>query len=201
MGIVERKERQRRAVGEGILAAAREIASGEGWRSVTIRKIAGRIEYSPPVIYEHFGSKDEILLELMRMGYAEQLEAVEAAARAASGPKEALLGMARAWLDFAVGAPDLYQVMYSLGGAALPAAAAQEEGLKIADAVGKVIEAILRRHGREPDDILGKVTLLWATMHGLVALLMAGRIAGGREEAARLVEEAARDALVAWRSG
>ncbi len=80
----------------GILAAARKIASGEGWRSVTIRKIAGRIEYSPPVIYEHFEVKDEILLELMRMGYAEQLEAVEAAARAASGPKEALLGMARA---------------------------------------------------------------------------------------------------------
>ena len=201
MGIVERKERQRRAVGEGILAAAREIAAGEGWTAVTIRKIAAQIEYSPPTIYEYFESKEAILLELMRRGYAEQRAAIECAVQVADGPEDALFGIGRAYLDFAVGAPDLYQVMYSLGGAALPAAAAQEEGLKIADAVGKVIEAILRRHGREPDDILGKVTLLWATMHGLVALLMAGRIAGGREEAARLVEEAARDALVAWRSG
>jgi AcrR family transcriptional regulator len=182
----------------GILAAAREIASGEGWRSVTIRKIAGRIEYSPPVIYEHFGSKDEILLELMRMGYAEQLEAVEAAARAASGPKEALLGMARAWLDFAFRAPDLYQVMYGLGGAPFSAAETRKEGEKIADPVAKVIEQIPRRNNK---DVEGKVTLLWATLHGLVALTMVGRIPGGQKEARRLAEQATRDYLAAWQDG
>ncbi|MDP9375203.1 MAG: TetR/AcrR family transcriptional regulator [Chloroflexota bacterium] len=201
VSIKERKERQRRAVGEGILAAAREIAAEEGWPAVTIRKIAARIEYSPPAIYEYFDSKEAILLALMRRGYAEQLAAVERAVRAADGPEGALLGIGRAYLDFAVDAPDLYQVMYNLGGASLPAAEARKEGVRIGDVVGTVIEAILRQHGREPDDIEGKVTLLWGTMHGLAALLMAGRIAGGREEVARLAEQAAHDALVAWRGG
>ena len=91
MGIKERRQRQRQQLREGILAAAREIASEEGWRAVTIRKIAAIIEYSPPVIYEYFDSKDEILLELMRQGYAEQLEAVERARRAAENPEEALI--------------------------------------------------------------------------------------------------------------
>jgi AcrR family transcriptional regulator len=96
LGIKERRQRQRQELKGGILAAARGIASSEGWQAVTIRKIAALIEYSPPVIYEYFGSKEEILLEVMRTGYAEQLRAVEAAAGAADGFEEALLAMGRA---------------------------------------------------------------------------------------------------------
>lgn len=43
--------------------------------------------------------KDDILLELMRLGYVEQ---IKAAGRVASGPEEVLLGVVRAWRDFAL---------------------------------------------------------------------------------------------------
>ena len=198
MGIKERRQRERQQLRGGILAAAREIASAEGWRAVTIRKIAGIIEYSPPVIYEYFDSKDEILLELVRMGYAEQLEAVEAAGRAASGPEEALLGMGRAWLDFAFRSPDLYQVMYGLGGVSFPVTELRKEGEKIAEPIGDAIQEILQENGREVEDVWGKVTMLWGTVHGLVSLAMAGRIVGGDEEARRLADRAVRDYLSAW---
>jgi AcrR family transcriptional regulator len=199
LGIKERRRRQREELRGGILAAAREIASAEGWQAVTIRKIAGLIEYSPPVIYEYFGSKDEILLELVRMGYAEQLEAVEAAGRAATGPEEALLGMCRAWLDSAFRSPDLYQVMYGLGGVSFPVAELQREGEKIGDAMGKTIEEILRKNGKEIEDVGGKVATLWAIGHGFAALTMAGRIPGGQQEARRLTEHAANDLILAWK--
>ncbi len=198
MGIKERRQRQRQELRGGILAAAREIASAEGWRSVTIRKIAAIIEYSPPVIYEYFDSKGEILLELVRQGYAEQLEAVERAKEAASGPEEALLGVGRAWLDFALSSPDLYQVMYGLGGVSFPVTELQKEGEKIAEAIGDVIEEVLKENGKEVEDVWDKVTLLWGTAHGLVSLAMAGRIVGGFEEAGRLGNQAARDYLSAW---
>ena len=198
MGIKERRQRQRQELRGGILAAAREIASAEGWRSVTIRKIAAIIEYSPPVIYEYFDSKGKILLELVRQGYAEQLEAVERAKEAASGPEEALLGVGRAWLDFALSSPDLYQVMYGLGGVSFPVTELQKEGEKIAEAIGDVIEEVLKENGKEVEDVWDKVTLLWGTAHGLVSLAMAGRIVGGFEEAGRLGNQAARDYLSAW---
>ena len=201
MGIKERKERQKQELRAGILAAAREIASEEGWQAVTIRKIAALIEYSPPVIYEYFGSKQEILLELMRTGYAEQLEAVEAAGRAASTPEEALLVMGRAWLGFAFRSSDLYQVMYGLGGVSFPVTELRKEGERIAEAIGEVIEESLKENGKEVEDVWGKVTLLWGTVHGLVSLAMAGRIVGGDEEAQRLVDQAVRDYLVAWCGG
>ncbi|MBA4117155.1 MAG: TetR/AcrR family transcriptional regulator [Rubrobacter sp.] len=201
MGIKERKQRQRQELKSGILAAAREIASEEGWKAVTIRKIAALIEYSPPVIYEYFDSKDEILLDLMRTGYAEQLEAIESTVRAAKDPEEALLGIGRAWMDFAFRSPDLYQVMYGLGSVPFSAAETSKEGEKIADSVGGVVEGILRNSGGKTDDVGGKVVLLWATVHGLAALAMVGRIPGGQQEARRLAEQAASDLLAAWKGG
>ena len=198
MGIKERRQRQRQELRAGILAAAREIASSEGWQAVTIRKIAALIEYSPPVIYEYFGSKEEILLEVMRTGYAEQLRAVEAAAGAAVGPEEALLAMGRAWLDSAFRSPDLYQVMYGLGGVSFPVAELEKGGEKIAETIAEVLAEVLVKNGKETEDVWAKVTLAWGTLHGLVSLAMAGRLPGGNEEAERLAHRAVRDFLKAW---
>ena len=198
MGIKERKQRQRETLRSGILAAAREIASAEGWQAVTIRKIAARVEYSPPVIYEYFDSKDDLLLELVRMGYARQLEAIEKARDATEEPAQALLEMSRAWCRFAFDSPDLYQVMYGLGGVSFPVAELRREGEKIAGATAEVLEEIFVKDGKGAEDVWGKVTLAWGTLHGLVALTMAGRIPGGIEQTERLVDQAVHDYLRAW---
>ena len=184
-----------------ILAAAREIASSKDWQSVTIRKIAERIEYSAPMIYGYFDSKEDLLLELIRMGYAEQLEAVESAQEASNEPEENLLGMTRAWWRFALEAPDLYQVMYGLGGVSFPVTELRKEGEKISDALGEVIEEIFIKNNKIPVDIGGKVALLWSTAHGLISLNMAGRIVGGNKETGRLLDQASHDYLSAWTTG
>ena len=198
MGIRERRQRQRQELRSGILAAAREIANNEGWGAVTIRRIAERIEYSPPVLYEYFDSKEDLLLELVRMGYAEQLGAVESARDASDDSEEALLGMTRAWCRFAFDSPDLYQVMYGLGGVSFPVPELRKEGEKIAEAMERAIEEVLKKYGKDNTSVREKVVLGWGTLHGLVALAMAGRVAGG-EEVERLVDLAMRDYLAAWK--
>jgi AcrR family transcriptional regulator len=200
LGIRERRQRQRQQMRSGILAAAREIATTEGWGAVTIRAIAERIEYSPPVLYEYFDSKDDLLLELVRMGYAGQLEAVEFARDASDDPEEALLAMARAWCRFAFDSPDLYQVMYGLGGVSFHVPELQKEGEKIAEVMERTVVEVLKKHGKDASDIREKVVLGWGTLHGLVALAMVGRISGGAEEVERLVVLAVRDYLTAWKA-
>src|ERR671929_1893441 len=69
MGIKERQERDREAVRRGILDAARELFVNEGYRNVSIRKIAERIEYSPAAIYSYFPSKDDIFFALAEEGF------------------------------------------------------------------------------------------------------------------------------------
>src|SRR6185295_7417962 len=88
MGIKERHERDREAVSRAILDAARELFVTEGYRNVSIRKIAERIEYSPAAIYGYFSSKDDLFFALAEEGFrllgdpenpaaAKRLEALE----------------------------------------------------------------------------------------------------------------------------
>ena len=63
MGIAERRLRQKEEVRSRILATAWQMVKDDGWQSVSIRKIADAIEYSVPVIYDHFESKEAILME------------------------------------------------------------------------------------------------------------------------------------------
>ena len=69
MGTKERHEREREAVRQLILDAARELFVREGFDNVSIRKIAERIEYSPAAIYGYFPSKDDIFFSLAEHGF------------------------------------------------------------------------------------------------------------------------------------
>ncbi len=69
MGVKQRQEREREAVSRAILDAARDLFVVEGYRNVSIRKIAERIEYSPAAIYGYFPSKDDIFYALAEEGF------------------------------------------------------------------------------------------------------------------------------------
>ena len=116
MGTKERRDRERQELRQAILMASRDIAAREGWQSVSIRKVAERIEYSPPTIYEHFASKEAMLLELMREGFRLLMERRAGRRAAPPRPEARMMAVARAYWEFAWDYPELYQVMHGLGG-------------------------------------------------------------------------------------
>jgi AcrR family transcriptional regulator len=69
MGVKERQERDREAVRRKILDAARELFVSEGYRNVSVRKVAERIEYSPAALYSYFPSKDDLFFALAEEGF------------------------------------------------------------------------------------------------------------------------------------
>jgi AcrR family transcriptional regulator len=202
MGIKERRDRERQELKQAILDAARKIAAHEGWQAVTIRKVADRIEYSPPTIYEHFANKEAILLDLMREGFRLLLASIQATAGV--GPTNRMIGIGRAYWEFAQAYPELYQVMHGLGGVpfCLDETAAELHGrMPEAKAVFQATVDVVRELPGLADagenDLDETVHVVWATLHGLVALTMAGRIEGGQDQASRLVDRAMRDFLAA----
>jgi len=215
MGTKERRDRERQELRQAILMASREIAAREGWQSVSIRKVAERIEYSPPTIYEHFTSKEALLRELMREGFRLLMERVRAGNSTAASPEARIMAIALAYWDFAWDYPELYQVMHGLGGVPFCFDAAIEEAesapnLPSSDQFppeAKVvfqftmdaIKELADGGERDCDEREALVHILWATLHGLVALTMAGRIDGGRVQAAGLVQRAVRAFLAAQR--
>ena len=117
MGIVERRERLKIQVRSDIIKTAKEIARESGWTAVSIRKIAEVIEYSPPILYEYFDSKDK-LLEAIRMEGFDilQLEFVKIKGHFSNSQKQLIEVAQRIW-NFAIENPEVFQVMFNLEGA------------------------------------------------------------------------------------
>ena len=69
MDVKERQQQEREAITRSILDAARTLFVAEGYRNVSIRKIAERVGYSPAAIYSYFDSKDDIFLALAEEGF------------------------------------------------------------------------------------------------------------------------------------
>src|SRR5664279_3847742 len=44
-----------------ILGASIDIVKSEGWQALSMRRIAEKIEYTAPIIYEYFANKEAIL--------------------------------------------------------------------------------------------------------------------------------------------
>ncbi len=74
MGIRERKKRESEDLRQKIMTAAAEILAEDGYKGLSVRKIAARIEYSPALIYHYFQDKSEIVSRIVAEGYGRILE-------------------------------------------------------------------------------------------------------------------------------
>jgi AcrR family transcriptional regulator len=197
-----RRERERADARESILSAARDVARRDGWEAVTMRRLADEIEYSANFAYRYFTGRDDILGALVRGGFA-RLRDTMATAAAQAGPDPvgasaagtsgtaaaAVRGAAHAYLDFALAEPDLYQLMYGLGGVRVPARDTWDEG----QAVGDLLTGLLTAAGdTQPER---QVLRLWATAHGLIALRVVGRVGVDGDGLHALLEGALTDCL------
>jgi len=84
-----------------ILGASLEIVKEEGWSALSMRKIADKIDYTAPIIYEYFNNKDAILKELTRIGYIKLANEIEEARDKFTDPAEQLEAMWMAYWNFA----------------------------------------------------------------------------------------------------
>ncbi len=196
MGIKQRRERERQATQQAILQAALTIASEEGWQAVTIRRVAERIEYSPSAIYKYFEEKEAILHALLLQGFQQMLAALEYIAAQERNPRERLLQITIAYWDFVWHHTTLYQLMFDLKGTYHEIKEAKAAFLLVRTAIEEWSQA----NGIIIADLDAAVDILWATMHGLVALTMAHHIYGGSTRAKELLAQAVSDLLLAWKT-
>jgi AcrR family transcriptional regulator len=197
MGRKERKVHFQHEIRQEILDAARAIALVEGWRNVTMRKIAEKIEYSHAALYEYFENKDVLLLELLHEGFRLLTHELQVARGQGNDAEQGLRLMLWTYWDFAWRYPELYRVMNGLDGVSFNADEAQIEGQKVGDVYGLALKEMCIQHGKGVNDdyVDTQVHLLWSCGHGIISLAMAKRISGGQERARALYTEAVEDAL------
>jgi AcrR family transcriptional regulator len=191
----QRREREREAARHVIVAAARDLGRTEGWDAVTMRRLADKIEYSSNFAYRYFGGRDDILLAVVRDGFARLRDTMTAAVDTLPGgreqpnPADAVLAAAHAYIDFALAEPELYQLMYGLGGVRVATADTFVDG----QAVGDVLIDLLTEAG--DTNAIDHVLQMWATVHGLIALLAVGRLDVDIAQLRALADSAINDVL------
>ena len=170
MGIAERKERQRKEVRDSILQSAWQLVNEEGWQNLSIRKIADAIEYSVPVVYDHFENKEAILSEFNHKGFKLLGDQLSEAKKSATVPAEQLKAIAIAYWDFAFNNKEFYQLMYGLG---MPTCESLNSVPELTAFIGVIygtIDELIRVGNKENENTWLKVHSFWSMIHGLVSI-------------------------------
>jgi AcrR family transcriptional regulator len=179
MGVQDRRARQKQLLRQQILDAARELLVREGYDSLSMRRVAERIDYSPTAIYLHFKDKQELVFSLCEETFAKLVRELEGLAREFPDPMVRLRKGMERYIRFGLKNPNHYipafvlppppdleakrlESMHSAESNAMRALAT------LRDAIADGVKA--KKLRKVDPDIAARAA--WASIHGITALLI-----------------------------
>jgi len=175
MGIKERRLREKEEVRSTILTAGWRLVKEEGWESLSIRKIADAIEYSIPVIYDHFENKEAILEEFGKEGFKVLTKKLKKAKEKHQRPADQLKAIAEAYWDFAMKNTEHYQLMYGVGMACCEGEHCMSEQTEFRELIAEPISELISKGKHPQANPCLKYHTFWSIMHGLISIRMTNR--------------------------
>lgn len=159
--------------------AATGLFASHGYRGVTLRSVASELGVSPMTPYRYFENKEELFAMVRTEAFRRFADAQGDASRAARGPAEALQALGAAYVQFALREPDAYHIMFELRQA--PAGTYPElerEQARAFSYLHRAVEAVIDA-GLMDGEPLHQAHFLWARVHGLISLHLAGKLGMG----------------------
>jgi AcrR family transcriptional regulator len=158
---------------EQILHVALDLFGAHGIEHVTTRQIAQAVGISQPSLYAHFRSLDEIAVELCCRAFDLLYDRARAAADGTTDAERRLYDIGREYIRFGLEHSAAYRVAFMIeptNQTAEQKARALAAGHR---AFGVLLDACAA--ARESDDATTHALAqsMWASVHGLVALLLA----------------------------
>lgn len=158
------------------MACALDVVREEGVAALALRALAGRAGTSTTAVYALFGSKEALQRAVLVAGFAEFTEAQDAAP-VVDDPVTDIAGLGAIYVQWAIDHPRLYEAMYGDALAGLPAspelqAARTRSMARVTAAVRRGLATGVFRSASETTI----VTSLWAQVHGLSSLTIAGHL-------------------------
>lgn len=150
-----------------VLDSAVTFVNTEGFETLTLGKLARRLNVKPPSLYNHVDGLEGLRRDLMLRSYQLLGQDLQKAAVGKSG-KAALLSIARAYRRFALAQPGLFT-------ATLKTVEDEDETLKVAGyEVLETILTVLKGFDLSGDNALHATRALRAALTGFVVLELQG---------------------------
>ncbi|MFZ6013478.1 MAG: TetR/AcrR family transcriptional regulator [Bacteroidota bacterium] len=96
---------------QDILDAALSIVREEGHRSLSLRRLADNIEFSPTAVYLYFKNKEALLVSLAKLGYQHLNTSIDRNCHSITDPRNKLKEMLTTYWHFATHEKELYLLM------------------------------------------------------------------------------------------
>jgi AcrR family transcriptional regulator len=185
-----------------ILEQARHLLVADGYADLSMRKIAGAVGCSATSIYLHFENKDALVHALIDDGFERLNARLHEAAGLYDEAGARLEALARAYVDFGISNPEYYEVMFQLHPARMARypAEAYRRARRNLELLGQAVAEGNAAGTFAAQDPELAAHVLWASMHGVVSLLLAQRV-DVRLDLDILVNTAIRHALDGFRNG
>jgi AcrR family transcriptional regulator len=178
MGIVARKEQQKKEIRQLILDHSMKLFVEEGFSHVSMRKIAERIQYSPTTLYLYFKDKNEILFHCCESGFKLMLTA-NISLSLISNPIDRLHQMGKNYLQFGLEYPEFYDLMF-IQEAPMDRLIQMGEGWSSGDQSLNALKIIIQDGMDQGLIVPAKVETVamavWSMVHGLVSLAIRKRL-------------------------
>ncbi len=175
-GPKQRREREKEALRQVILDAARELFAKEGYENVSMRRIAEKIEYSPTTIYLYFEDKASLLFAICEETFAKLAKRMATLAKASDDPVESLRRGCRAYVDFGLKYPNHYRITFinhpDLHLGAEHYLRKGSMGLKCYETLRAGVAECIRQKRFRVEDVEAVTQTFWAGGHGITSLLI-----------------------------
>lgn len=186
-----RSEEGKRQVRRAMMAAAGELLLEKGYAGFSLREVARRAGYTPGNVYLYFKDKNDLLYQAIESGFYDFGERLERAAVTTAAPLERVLALGRAYVEFGLEHPVLYELMFVQRTDYLFAEGRPVPGLDKLEHLGRAVEEAMTAGAIREGDVLSLTDALWAATHGVVSLSLAMPFID-KERSSRMAEAAFR---------
>lgn len=206
MSVAERKAREKQEMKKLILEAAQHMFAEEGYANVSIRRIAEKIEYSPATIYLYYKDKDELLYAVHNQGFQVYLNSLWGIEQIAD-PFEKLKAVCHRYLQFGLDHPELYDLMFIDRAPVRHIEEVEEKdpGRQSYEGFVHIVQDCIDAGYLPGQDARSASFILWAYVHGVIALIIRRRCPFMDEASVRQVAQDAGDMLLSmvegWKQG
>ena len=152
---------------EACIQEAMAIIESSGLESLSLREVSRRLGVSHQAPYKHFPSRDHILAEIVSRAYDSFAQALDEHS-SQGNPQERMEAMGRAYLDYAMGHPLQYRLMF---GTPLPDPAEHPAMMQSAQHAFRLLIDCIQGLQRDPNQTELDALFAWSTMHGFATLL------------------------------
>lgn len=161
---------------EDILKAALQLVEGKGTTGLTMRAVASALGYSATAIYQHFTSKEELLLAL-KIKAGDLLTEEMERARQEPTLEEQLFQMGRRYIRFGLENPTYYQLIFQDTSLDLICSPEQTERMRHSWSIMRgTMQTWVEERDFQGIDVDQEANVLWMMVHGLTSLALAGRL-------------------------